>query len=109
MFRIALRDCVLRLRRYQLWAPFLLSCIVAILPPIEDILWVIVIGAIYMRLTAGFFKDEKQIREKYSSGWNDQRSRRPCGANWVFRRRRRSVSLKVKSIPSAVRLGSFGV
>lgn len=76
MFRIALRDCVLRLRRYQLWAPFLLSCIVAILPPIEDIFWVIVVGAIYMRLTAGFFKDEKLIREKYSSGWNDQRSRR---------------------------------
>ena len=69
MFRIALRDCVLRLRRYQLWAPFLLSCIVAILPPIEDILWVFVVGAIYMRLTAGFFKDEKLIREKYSSGW----------------------------------------
>ena len=61
MFRIALRDCVLRLRRYQLWAPFLLSCIVAILPPIEDIFWVIVVGAIaHMRLTAGFFKESSR-------------------------------------------------
>jgi hypothetical protein len=54
MFRIASGDCVLRLRRtgYQLWAPLLLSCIVLILPPI----WVIVIGAVYMRVTDGFAK-----------------------------------------------------
>jgi hypothetical protein len=45
---------MLRLRRtdYQLWAPLLLSCIALILPPI----WVIMIGAVYMRVAAGFGK-----------------------------------------------------
>ena len=58
MFRIASGDCLFRLRRtdYQLWAPLLLSCVVLIVPPIEQFFWVIVIGAVYRRVTAGFAK-----------------------------------------------------
>jgi hypothetical protein len=49
---------------YQLGVPLSLSCIVLIVPTIEQIFWVIVIGAIYMRVTERFANSEKQLAEK---------------------------------------------
>ena len=49
---------------YQLGVPLSLSCIVLIVPTIEQIFWVIAIGAIYMRVTERFANSEKQLAEK---------------------------------------------
>jgi hypothetical protein len=49
---------------YKLGVPLFLSGIVLIVPAIEQIFWVIVIGAIYMRVTNGHADNKKRLTEQ---------------------------------------------